>query len=91
MSVQLRVPLSESDLTVVHKAAVKPQEVHALATQRTNREQAADENEDLAICNVENSQVVDEAISYVHVCAKCNVAIAPNTDTPDKDSNKKER
>lgn len=55
----------------------------------SNGEKRTDLDNDLPVCNVENTDVTDEEIPYVHVCTGCYDQNKPITGTPDEDPIKK--
>lgn len=73
---------------VVHAGGEKHQAADVSSRLHTGSKETTYLDEDLSVCNVENTQVPNEETPYMHICTECDVAKEPIEGKPDKERTK---
>lgn len=79
-----RLPLYKLDFDVVHRARLQHEAADALPRLRTDEEGTTNLDDSLSVIYVDNKQITDENLSYVHVCTEWNVMSEPTTEKRDE-------
>lgn len=88
---RLHLRLSEFHFDVVLRAGVTHQAADAMSRFCTDCVETTNLDDNLSVCNVENTLAPGEEINYVHACTECDNGNEPNTGRPAEDSIKKWR